>query len=457
VAGELAAGLLLYATPGFLRALTLILAVLLGSLSLGLWTAPTGAAETLTESLRRRWLLALIVYAGASAVSAGWSVQGGLAGEAASRGIGLALLAALPLYACGALLGAMSATRTYRERRSFVGASAVAGATLGIALAGYVLVTVLVPVSIYAFCLVLLSGGALVHGSLIAAEGERRTLGTWASRYGPVAVHEWSWGRAGRERILTENGRVRGGEEPGGRPIRRWEVGAIELLHSLSIAREGAAAAEEAAGRDGQGSPPRTLTGLVLGAGSLTLPRRLLAASPEWRVEAVERNPQVLEAAERHFAPLESPGGLDVVLCEPLAGLAARAGPYDAIVVDGVAVAPHDPVPLLDGGVLLELRERLAGDGLLILGGVDGRTAPGPPVEALLSDALPVFPAAALYAPRPAQRAPARPGSSAEAPDLLMVFSTDREAAFPPSLGPLTLDSVERAELPQPADLGSLP
>jgi hypothetical protein len=230
VAGELAVGLLLYSTPGFLRALTLILAVLLGSLALGLWTSLQPSEERYTESLRRRWLLTLIAFAGGSAVSGAWSLQRGLAGDMLSRGVGLALLAALPLYACGTLLGAMPSRRWPWARRIPVGASATAGAALGTILAGYVLISWLLPVSIYAFCLVLLSGGALAHGLILTAAGERRVLLAVPSPFGRVRIEEWTWGRkVPPVRVMLENERVRGAEDVDGKPARRWEVAALDL------------------------------------------------------------------------------------------------------------------------------------------------------------------------------------------------------------------------------------
>jgi hypothetical protein len=187
----------------------------------------------LTERLRRRWMLVMFSFAGGSAVSGVWSVQGGLAASATTQGLGLGLLAALPLYSCGALLGGMSAPRLSHVRGP-VGSAAAAGAALGTILAGYVLAALLLPLSIYAFCLVLLSGAAVVHGWVISAEGERKVLFRAASPYGNVAVEEWSWGKGRREKVLTENGRVRGVEDAQGQPLRRWEKAALEVLGSLA-------------------------------------------------------------------------------------------------------------------------------------------------------------------------------------------------------------------------------
>jgi len=222
VAGELSVGLLLYVTPGFLPVLTLILTVLLGSLALGLWTAPKSSDQRLIESIRRRWMLALLAFAGGAAGSGAWTVQGGLAEAGVSRGVGLALLAAFPLYAGGALLGAMARPIRPGAPAAPIGVAAVAGAALGTILTGNVLVGMLVPVSIYAFCLVLLSGGALLHGRILAAEGERHRIAAMPSAFGEVRVEEWSWGRERpAERVLLENGRIVGAEDLERRPVRR--------------------------------------------------------------------------------------------------------------------------------------------------------------------------------------------------------------------------------------------
>lgn len=439
VAAELAAGLLLYATPGFLRSLTLVLGVQLGSLALGLWTVPAARDEALTESLRRRWLLALVAFAGGSGVSAAWSLRQGLAGDALSRGLGLALLAGLPLYACGALLGAMSAPRRTWSRHALVGAPAVAGAALGAILAGYVLVAALLPVSIYAFCLVLLSGGALLHGWILAAEGERRLVARAWSAYGEVTVEEWTWGKAAhRERILRENGTVRGAEDQDGRPARAWERAALDLL--------GHRAASGGVTEPSRGSDPSTPFApvLVLGVGTFTLPRGLLETGGVRAVDVLERNRTVVEMAAKHFAaPLED-SGLRVLPDETLFPVGLPGGPYDAIVVDAAALALRDPVPLPGPGALGDLGARLGEGGCLLVGGLERQAAVGLPLDGFLAQAASSFPAVAVYGRAPGRRKPT--GLCAASDELLLVLSPDAAADFPQAADGMVLESLHRAE-----------
>ncbi|MCJ7627054.1 MAG: hypothetical protein MUO50_01580, partial [Longimicrobiales bacterium] len=61
VALETSAGLLLYSDEGFLPALTLILAIEVGALGLGLWSGPMPVGGGVVELVRRRWLFCLVV------------------------------------------------------------------------------------------------------------------------------------------------------------------------------------------------------------------------------------------------------------------------------------------------------------------------------------------------------------------------------------------------------------
>jgi hypothetical protein len=442
VAGELAVGLLLYSSPGFLPALTLILAVLLGSLALGLWTAPPVTSEAYGESLRRRWLLALVAYAGGSAVSGAWSVQRGLAGDALSRGVGLALLAALPLYACGALLGAMPSRRWPWTRIVPVGACAMAGAALGAMLAGYVLVSFLLPVSIYAFCLVLLSGGALVHGIVLTGAGERRTLMAVLSPFGRVRVEEWSWGKKARAvRVVLENERVRGAEDADGWPARRWESAALDL-----------------ASRTISTSEPQSV--LVLGGGIFTLARQLLGRHENVRVDVAERNPAILLAGAEHFGvPAEHPR-LRIVKRGPVTSLELCPGPYVVTLVDGAGLPSIDPVPLPGRSWLAELRDRSTERGIVMVGGIDRGPAHGLPLERLMSEGGSLFPTLAVYGarsePGPISRPPIMDDPSVRPGELLLVFSPDAGADFPADLKGLALESVQRTAVSEPVDIGSL-
>jgi len=162
---ELSGALLLYADDGFVRALTLVLGVALASIGAGLTTAPRPGSEA---RMHRRWLLAIAAFAVAAAASGAWSLTDTFIGTPLSRGMGLALLAALPLYATGAVLGGLAAERPGAS----VGAAALLGAAAGAVLLGSVLLVRLEPISIYLLCVVLTSGAALVQGSSRTAPRE---------------------------------------------------------------------------------------------------------------------------------------------------------------------------------------------------------------------------------------------------------------------------------------------
>lgn len=464
VAAELATGLLLYATAGFLRALTLILAVLLGSLALGLWTAPGG--DSVVESLRRRWLLTLVSFAGAAAVSGAWSMRGGLAEDGLARGIGLAFLAAVPLYACGALLAGIASVEA-PERRSNVAATAAAGAAAGALITGLVLVSWLLPVSIYLFCLILLSGAALVHGRVLSGHGERHVLATLQSRFGEVRVEEVVRAGTPPRRLLLENGRLRGAEDGAGGPGRAWEAGTLELLrswpppHGEAMGRgreEGAreADAETAPARETPGAQP-TVRVLLAGGGAMIVARVLLAEWPEGQVEVFERNEVVLQAAREHFdAPLGE-RRVAVLAQNPWDALASASGPWSWVIVDAAAVAPHDPLPELGAELLASLRRRIAPTGALVVGGVDAMSARGMPLDALLEAARSVFGTVAVYRGPPAARpAEVRDGSAAPGGELLLVCVPDG-VRLPEALPGMTLESVVPGAGPPPDSAGDAP
>ena len=398
VAGELSVGLLLYSTPGFLRALTLVLAVLLGSLALGLWTAPRRGAGV--EGVRRRWLFALVAYAGAAAASGAWTARGGLATTGLDRGFGLALLAALPLYACGALLAAITDSVEDEASGARVAAPSLAGAATGALLTGLVLIPNLVPVSIYSLCLALISGGALVHGRVLSGHSETRVLGTLPSRRGEVRVEERSWGRPRRrERLLLENGRARGAEDEAGRPLSAWEWALLEWLPSRP---------------DGAGDRL-----LFLGGGAETLPRLLLEARPDLHAVVVEPNAAVAEAARLHFGAPAGDPRLVTEVGDPEAAITDGQQPLGLVVADARALAPTVPVPQLDPAWLAALRARMAAGGALLLGGVDERAARGAPLDGLLEEGRRAFPYVSVHA---------SPAEDARAGELLVVLATDEIA-----------------------------
>jgi len=164
-AAELAAGLLLYSTLGFLRALTVVLTVQMGAIALGFWSATGQRRVGRVEAVRRRWLVCLVAFTAAAVYSGVWRFLGDNVSAGLSQGLGLALLGGLPLFAVAALLGAMAQLdREDPGRPGSVGASAALGAGVGFLVTGFVFIPSLEPSSSLLVCVIALSAGALAQG-----------------------------------------------------------------------------------------------------------------------------------------------------------------------------------------------------------------------------------------------------------------------------------------------------
>lgn len=162
---------------GFLGALTLILSAEACALAFGLWSAPRDTALP-WSGMRRAWFLLLLSLVAAALVAASWEGLGGLSSTWLARGLGLACLAALPMYATGAVLGATALS----DGKSAVpaGPAAAAGAAVGFALIGMGRGVLEVAALAYVAGVVLVSVGALVHSRLL--EERDRTWRDWAER-----------------------------------------------------------------------------------------------------------------------------------------------------------------------------------------------------------------------------------------------------------------------------------
>lgn len=150
---EAGLGLLLYVSPGLLPALTVLLAVSLGSLALGVVSGPGHGAQ------RWRWFVATGGLLVAAAISLGSPF--GAAGQAGplSRGFHLAGLLAVPLYGLG-----LCAALAFRDGEGHrVVAAGFLGGVVGVVILGAFLVPRVDPVSVYIFGLLCLSGAALAH------------------------------------------------------------------------------------------------------------------------------------------------------------------------------------------------------------------------------------------------------------------------------------------------------
>lgn len=164
---EVGAVLLLYSGPGMLRSLTIVLVVESAALGLGFWSARATGANRL-DTIRRRWFLYLVSILAATIFAGVWSLIEHLGRTRLEQGLGLAFLGALPLYACGTLLGTMGADGA-SDGQSSVATSAAMGATLGFAATGLTLTRVVTPASLLLTALALVSAAGLVHGAILEA------------------------------------------------------------------------------------------------------------------------------------------------------------------------------------------------------------------------------------------------------------------------------------------------
>ena len=174
VAGEVAISVLLYAGPGFVRSLTTVLAVEAIAFGGGLWNAPVPGPD-LVERLRRRWLVCLAAFLVAATFGTSWSLVQTLGGGRLGQGIGLAILAAFPLYTCGMVIGGLGAVSA-RGSEGWArgpGVPATMGAALGFVLTGVLLPRAPIPASLLVGCLVLLSAGGMTFGLVLGSRRER--------------------------------------------------------------------------------------------------------------------------------------------------------------------------------------------------------------------------------------------------------------------------------------------
>jgi spermidine synthase len=178
----------------------------------------------------------------------------------------------------------------------------------------------------------------------------------------------------------------------------------------------------------------------------------LLDRDPSVRVTVIERNPEVLEAAQKHFPIVAGEFRLSIVHDRPVSALATHTGPYVAVILDSAGLVPHDPLPLHDVRGLHVLRARLADDGVVFLGGIDRNKAMGVPLDSFLAEAERVFPSTAVLVTDGSIRTP--PGSKAAESELALILSTDPYAHFPSTSGGLRLETIHRAQRPRAAELG---
>ena len=162
--GTVAVALLLYSGEGLLRSLALIVAIELGAFSLGLgMRGPPNEWNHALESLRRRWFFVLVTFLAAAGFTLAWALFAGFGASPMTQALGLALLAGLPLYACGRLLKGINAVRMMAGLTGD-GAFASLGAAAGVLVTGLGALSGVGVPSFVLFLIVILSGTARLQG-----------------------------------------------------------------------------------------------------------------------------------------------------------------------------------------------------------------------------------------------------------------------------------------------------
>ncbi len=351
-AAEIAATLLLYSGPALMRSLTVILTVEAGAFGLGLWERP-GERRDIVASLRRRWLLCMVTFLGATLFSASWSLFQDVGSSGLSQGFGLALLGAFPLYACGNVLGAMSTAAATEPTgyRSNVGAPASMGAALGFVATGVSLPQVLTPASLLLVCLVILSAGGLVYGSVLDARLRIYVRGRRPSPLGDVRVEDRHLPMKDQgARFLFE-----------GRCLRRW------MALDSGVATPWDVAVFEALFTEDQGRPRI----LMVGGGASSLPKIAVHAHPRVVVDVVERSSAVVELANEYLSTspgIDAGGRISLTLGNPEDLVAAGQEAYDLVLVDSAALCPVGGVSSMTRFGLSTLARAVKPRGILALG-----------------------------------------------------------------------------------------
>lgn len=417
VAAEMSVGLLLYADEGLLPALTLILAVEVGALGLGLWTGSVSSGEPLAEQVRRRWLFSLVVFAAAAALSAGLDFLNAFAVSGLAQGLGLALLGGLPLFSIGSLLGAMGSRDNLPGLPvARVGAPSVVGSAMGFWLAGSLLIPNVAPYSLYLFCLVVLSGGALLHGWVLDRRPMMEVLEVRKGPAGGLRVEKRVSGSPRRQAVLLlEGGRLRGGEGPEGRPVRAWETVVSEVWTSW-------------------GGSPDSL--LYLGGGSGTLARELSLLPFPPAVVLVERSQELVDLARAHLTPWAGWETAQVVIADPVQPFAGPPKRFGAVVVDCQALPALAGAPVIRERDWHTLAGALEPHGVLLLGGLTWREGEeGGALEDVLAGGGRWFRHVLLFRNLEGEETAGLLVGEGEPSDSFLVLSNAVQDAWPDSVG----------------------
>jgi len=353
IAAEVAVGMLLYASEGLMRSLSTVLVVEVAALAAGLWSAP-GPGPNLVDRLRRRWVLCLVAFLFAALYGTSWTVLLELGETAIGQGFGLAIMAALPLYTCGTVLGGMATVAATDGRGPRPGPSAAAamGAAIGFAVTGLMLARSPVPSSLLIGSLGLLSFGGMVYGAVLGARLQIDVRAKGSTAGGRVRVEDRRMSAEGvASRLLFE-----------GEYVRR----AIRLQGELAVVPWDVAVARGL--MPSHEAPWRVL---VVGGGASPLPRTVVREHPTGSVQVLERHDAVVEMGSQHFETGLGVGELErsSVAVGNLDDLVEElTGSFDLIVVDGAALVPLGGASGLSRRARAALAQRVSAAGVLAWG-----------------------------------------------------------------------------------------
>ena len=352
MAAEVSVALLLYGGAGFVRSLTTILATIGFAFAMGLWSAPKGGDE-LVDRLRRRWVFCLFAFLAAAVYGTAWSILETVGTARWGQAAGLALLAGLPLYASGSVLGGIAeASRTDPGKRlPGSGAAAAVGAALGIVATGLMLPQAPMPASLLVVCLVMLSFGGMVFGGVLGARTEVSERARRPGRPHDVWVADVRRGvddLASRE--LLEGMQLRRAMPLESRNTPPWDVSAVRtLLPDLE-------------------TPVRMV---LIGGGASAAPRAIVREHPLARVEVLERTAAAVELGREWFSTELSVGDDDRlrVAAGNVEDLIAELEPgIDVLLIDRRALAPLGGVTGLSAIGRATLIRKLSPGGLMVWG-----------------------------------------------------------------------------------------
>jgi hypothetical protein len=365
MAAETAVSILLYAGVGFLRSLTVILAIEGAALAAGLWSAPAPGPGVI-ERLRMRWLVCLGAYLTATLYGGLWSLEAiapslaALTDGRVGQALGLTILAALPLYAAGGVLGGLQASVSVGGGAGSLAAgrpsaSAALGAAVGFVLTGMLLPRTVLPASLLVACIVMLSLGGMLFGVMLGSVLDVRVLADRSSTGVGVRVEDRSLGGdAVSDRVLLEGGHERRrlalARAAGAAGPAPWDVAVARLLMP---------------------APEQPWSVLVVGGGATSLARAVLREHPTGTLDVLERTAVVVELAREHFGTDLHVGSSERVrvtvgnLEDLLQGV---VGPYDLVLVDASSLAPLGGARALSRAARTRLVEAVAADGSLVWG-----------------------------------------------------------------------------------------